>query len=118
MQVDFTSAEGKTLTLQSQFGGQLAGGRMKMKSVAAIKEIRGAVWHNWSWLQDRGLPRNMEVQQNIQVFTPYIISLNVLTEQMNHLFSPRACAPSRESSLSCSPGLSSLWMDTSCSTRA
>lgn len=61
MQVDLGSAGGKTLTLQSQFGGQQAGVRLKMKCLPMTKEIRGAMWHSWLWLQDKGLPRNIEV---------------------------------------------------------
>lgn len=61
MQVELASAEGMALTLQSQFGGQQAGVRLKMKCLPVTKEIRGTMWHSWSWLQDRGLPRNMEV---------------------------------------------------------
>lgn len=61
MQVDLGSSEGKALTLQSQLGGQQAGVRLYIKSLPVNKEIRGNMWHSWSWLQDRGLPRNTEV---------------------------------------------------------
>ncbi|KAK2822136.1 hypothetical protein Q5P01_022201 [Channa striata] len=60
IQVELGSAEGKVLTLQSQFGSHQAGVRLKMKCFSVTKEIRGSMWHNWSWLQDRGLPHNME----------------------------------------------------------
>ncbi|TKS80112.1 putative uncharacterized protein LOC400499 [Collichthys lucidus] len=60
IQVELGSAGGKTLTLQSQFGGQQAGVRLKMKCLPMTKEIRGAMWHSWLWLQDKGLPRNIE----------------------------------------------------------
>ncbi|XP_029309262.1 uncharacterized protein LOC115022426 [Cottoperca gobio] len=60
IQVELGSAEGKALTLQSQFGGQQAGVRLKMKCLPVSKEIRGTMWHSWSWLQDRGLPLNIE----------------------------------------------------------
>ncbi|CAI5641741.1 unnamed protein product [Oreochromis niloticus] len=66
IQVEFGSAEGKGLSLQSQFGGQLAGLRLKMKNVPMTKEIRGTMWHSWSWLQDRGLPSNIEGLCSIQ----------------------------------------------------
>ncbi|XP_051279537.1 uncharacterized protein LOC127375918 isoform X2 [Dicentrarchus labrax] len=60
IQVELGSAEGKALILQSQFGGQQAGVRLKMNCLPGTKEIRGTMWHSWSWLQDRGLPLNME----------------------------------------------------------
>lgn len=63
LQVELGSVEGKTLTLQSQFGGQQAGLRLKMKCFPMTKEIRGSLWHSWSWLQDRGLPLRAEVKQ-------------------------------------------------------
>ncbi|XP_068995564.1 uncharacterized protein [Embiotoca jacksoni] len=66
MQVELGSAEGKALTFLSQFGGQQAGLRLKMKSIPAIKEVRGTMWHSWSWLHDRGLPLNMEGFCSIQ----------------------------------------------------
>ncbi|KAE8291162.1 hypothetical protein D5F01_LYC10756 [Larimichthys crocea] len=66
IQVDLGSAGGKTLTLQSQFGGQQAGVRLKMKCLPMTKEIRGAMWHSWLWLQDKGLPRNIEGFCSIQ----------------------------------------------------
>lgn len=61
-QVEIGSAEGKALTLQSQIGGQQAGMRLKMKCLTMTKEIRATMWHSWSWLQDRGLPLNIEVR--------------------------------------------------------
>ncbi|TNN69892.1 hypothetical protein EYF80_019960 [Liparis tanakae] len=64
--VELDSAEEKTLTLQSQFGGQQAGMRFKMKYLPITKEIRGTMWHSWSWLQDRGLPLNIEGLCSIQ----------------------------------------------------
>ncbi|XP_037642433.1 uncharacterized protein LOC119498040 [Sebastes umbrosus] len=66
IQVELGSAEGKALTLQSQFGGQQAGVRLKMKCLPMTKEMRGTVWHSWSWLQDRGLPLNIEGLCSIQ----------------------------------------------------
>ncbi|XP_035760122.1 uncharacterized protein LOC102781844, partial [Neolamprologus brichardi] len=66
IQVEFGSAEGKGMSLQSQFGGQLAGLRLKMKNVPMTKEIRGTMWHSWSWLHDRGLPSNIEGLCSIQ----------------------------------------------------
>nr|XP_033505718.1 uncharacterized protein LOC117271565 [Epinephelus lanceolatus] len=66
IQVELGSAEGNALTLQSQFGGQQAGVRLRIKCLPVTKEIRGTVWHSWSWLQDRGLPLNMEALCSIQ----------------------------------------------------
>ncbi|XP_054870046.1 uncharacterized protein LOC111586552 isoform X1 [Amphiprion ocellaris] len=66
IQVELGAAEGKTLTLQSQLGGQLAGLRFKMKNFPVVKEIRGTLWHSWSWLHDTGLPLNMEALCSIQ----------------------------------------------------
>lgn len=67
VQVELGSAEVKTLTLQSQFGGQQAGMRLKIKCLPVSKEMRGTVWHSWPGLQDRGLPRNMEVKLYIHL---------------------------------------------------
>ncbi|XP_063741936.1 uncharacterized protein LOC134865985 [Eleginops maclovinus] len=66
IQVELGSAEGKAFTLQSQFGGQQAGVRLRMKCLPTSKEMRGSVWHGWSWLQERGLPRNIEGLCSIQ----------------------------------------------------
>ncbi|XP_039999666.1 uncharacterized protein LOC120798939 [Xiphias gladius] len=66
IQVDLGSSEGRAFTLESQFGGKQAGGRLKMKCFPMTKEISGSVWHSWSWLQDRGLPLNTEGLCSIQ----------------------------------------------------
>ncbi|KAM7401003.1 hypothetical protein PAMA_005280 [Pampus argenteus] len=66
VQVELGSAEGKTLTLQSQFGYQQAGLTLKMKCFPMTKEITGTMWHSWSWLQDRGVPLNIEGLCSIQ----------------------------------------------------
>ncbi|XP_042284010.1 uncharacterized protein LOC121908222 isoform X3 [Thunnus maccoyii] len=66
IQVEVGSAEGKTLTLQSQFGDQQAGLILKMKCFPMTKEITGTMWHSWSWLQDRGVPLNVEALCSIQ----------------------------------------------------
>ncbi|XP_068593999.1 uncharacterized protein [Cebidichthys violaceus] len=72
IQVELGSVEGKTLTLQSQFGGQQAGMRLQMKCLPITKEIRGTMWHSWSWLQDRGLPLNIEGLCSVQgVFSQF-----------------------------------------------
>lgn len=60
LQVEIGSREGRGLTLVVQFGGQ-AGVTLGVKCLPVNKEIRGAVWHSWSWLQDAGMPRNLEV---------------------------------------------------------
>ncbi|KAK1879652.1 hypothetical protein KUDE01_027769, partial [Dissostichus eleginoides] len=66
MQVELGSAGGKAFTLQSQFGGQQAGVRLRMKSLPTSKEMRGSMWHGWSWLRGRGLPRNIEGLCSVQ----------------------------------------------------
>ncbi|XP_042353477.1 uncharacterized protein LOC121951275 [Plectropomus leopardus] len=79
IQVELGSAEGKALNLQSQFGGQQAGVRLQIKSLPVTKEIRGTVWHSWSWLQDRGLPLNIEGLCSIQGVFPQLQSRARLT---------------------------------------
>ena len=61
MQVELGASEGKALTLLSECGDEKAGLRLQVKSFPLIKEIRGNMWHSWSWLHDQGLPLNMEV---------------------------------------------------------
>lgn len=61
VQVELGSSEGKAFTLLSQAGGQQAGLRLKLKCFSMSKEISGSMWHSWSWLEDRGIPLNMEV---------------------------------------------------------
>lgn len=60
LQVQIGSPEGRALTLEVQFGGQ-AGVTLGVKCLPANKDIRGAVWHSWSWLQHVGMPRDVEV---------------------------------------------------------
>ncbi|XP_036941120.1 uncharacterized protein LOC119011822 isoform X1 [Acanthopagrus latus] len=79
IQVDLGSSEGKALTLQSQLGGQQAGARLYIKSLPVNKEIRGNLWHSWSWLQDRGLPRNTEALCSIQGVLSQLLSRAQLT---------------------------------------
>ncbi|CAK6952249.1 uncharacterized protein LOC121908222 isoform X2 [Scomber scombrus] len=64
--VELGSAEGRALTLQSQFGDQQAGLILKMNCFPMTKEITGTMWHSWSWLRDRGVPRNIEGICSIQ----------------------------------------------------
>ncbi|XP_071348305.1 uncharacterized protein [Trachinotus anak] len=66
IQVELGSSEGKALTLYSQCGGQQAGVRLKLRRFLMTKEISGSMWHNWSWLQERGLPFNIEGLCTIQ----------------------------------------------------
>lgn len=61
VQAELGSAEEKALTLQSEFGGQQAGVRLMLKCLPVTKEIRGTLWHSWSWLRDSGFPHNTEV---------------------------------------------------------
>nr|XP_020442398.1 uncharacterized protein LOC109951951 [Monopterus albus] len=66
IQVELGSAAGKVLTLASQFGGQQAALTLKTKCRLTTTEIRGSMWHSWSWLQDRGLPHSVEGLCSIQ----------------------------------------------------
>lgn len=75
VQVELGSAEGKTLTLQSQFGGQQAGLRVKMKGFSVTKDIRGGFWHSWPWLQDRGLPLKVEVTFGFYILLVHRVSI-------------------------------------------
>nr|XP_057943014.1 uncharacterized protein LOC131138235 isoform X3 [Doryrhamphus excisus] len=60
IQVELGSSEGKTLTLKSQFGHQKVAVKLKMKCFPQTKEITGSMWHSVLWLQQRGVPRNIE----------------------------------------------------------
>ncbi|CAG5896969.1 unnamed protein product [Menidia menidia] len=60
IQMEFGAAEEKALTFQCLCGDHQAGLRLHVKSVPLIKEIRGNMWHSWSWLHDQGLPLNIE----------------------------------------------------------
>lgn len=60
LQVQISSPEGRALTLEAEFGGQ-ARVTLGVQCLPASKEIRGSVWHSWSWLQDAGMPRDVEV---------------------------------------------------------
>ncbi|KAF7669802.1 hypothetical protein LDENG_00124500 [Lucifuga dentata] len=60
IQIELGSGEEKAFIVQSQFGVQQAGVRFKMKCFPLIKEISGTMWHSWPWLQDGGLPLNIE----------------------------------------------------------
>lgn len=82
VQAELGAAEEKTLTLQSQFGGQHVGVTLMLKCLQVTKEIRGNVWHSWSWLRDSGLPHNTEVTWKGDVFLHYIRFICKLT---NHL---------------------------------
>ncbi|MEQ2226339.1 hypothetical protein ILYODFUR_026467, partial [Ilyodon furcidens] len=58
--VELGSAEGKIVSLQSQCGDQQAGLRLHLKSFPLLKEMRGTMWHNSSWLHHQGLPLKIE----------------------------------------------------------
>lgn len=60
LQMQIGSPEGRALTLEVQFGGQ-AEVTLGVKCLPVNKEIRGAVRHSWSWLQNAGMPRDVEV---------------------------------------------------------
>ncbi|XP_037837860.1 uncharacterized protein LOC108248532 [Kryptolebias marmoratus] len=60
IQVELASAEGKALSVQSRCGDQHAGLKLHIKNFPLFKEITGTMWHSWTWLQDQGLPFNIE----------------------------------------------------------
>nr|XP_043895928.1 uncharacterized protein LOC122778275 [Solea senegalensis] len=70
IQVELGSLEGKAFTIQSHFGDQQAGLRLKMKCFPMTKEISGGIWHSCSWLQHRGLPLTVEGFSSIQGVFP------------------------------------------------
>ncbi|XP_029970978.1 uncharacterized protein LOC115405521 [Salarias fasciatus] len=73
-QIERGSADGETFTLQSQFGAQQAGLRLKVKILPMTKDMRGTVWHSWTWLRDRGLPLHVEGLCSIQGVFPQLRS--------------------------------------------
>lgn len=143
LQADFGSPEGTALAFQSQFGGQQAGLKLKIKCFPRSKEIRGIMWHSWSWLQERGIPLHAEVivhwhdlkQPVNYVYVLYINDGLNWTDTVDpsipkhtfwyswetwkkylsfFLFPWRLYAPSKERFLSSNPELRLLWMDSSC----
>ncbi|XP_077359529.1 uncharacterized protein LOC144005296 isoform X2 [Festucalex cinctus] len=66
IQVEIGSSEGKALTVKSRFGHQQAGLRLNIKCFPMTKEIRAITWHNFPWLQQRGIAHNIEVLCSIQ----------------------------------------------------
>ncbi|XP_023191574.1 uncharacterized protein LOC102233917 isoform X3 [Xiphophorus maculatus] len=56
VQVELGSAEGRILSLESQCGAQQSGLRLQLKTIPELKEVRGTLWHDSSWLHHRGLP--------------------------------------------------------------
>ncbi|XP_054625428.1 uncharacterized protein LOC129177877 [Dunckerocampus dactyliophorus] len=78
-QVELGSSEGKTLTLKFQFGHQKVGLRLKMKCFPMTKEIMGSMWHSVLWLQQRGVPRNIEGLCSTQGFLSQLQSRAQLT---------------------------------------
>ncbi|KAK7945812.1 hypothetical protein WMY93_001540 [Mugilogobius chulae] len=56
IQVELRSGELKGLMLQSWFDNKHAGINIQIKCLHLVKEFKAAVWHSWSWLQDRGVP--------------------------------------------------------------
>lgn len=85
MQVELGSADGTALTLQSLLGAHQAGLRIKMKCFPMTKEIRGSMWHSWSWLHDRGLPINVEVTNKFFCF----LTLYWFSDFFNNIFCQR-----------------------------
>ncbi|XP_037131472.1 uncharacterized protein LOC119136818 isoform X1 [Syngnathus acus] len=66
IQLQIGSSEGKTLTVNARFGHQRAGLRLNMKCFPVSKEIQAIIWQSSSWLQQRGIPHNIEGLCSIQ----------------------------------------------------
>ncbi|XP_029560066.1 uncharacterized protein LOC115156670 isoform X1 [Salmo trutta] len=60
IQLELDSGQVRNLTIQSQFGAQLAGLGLQLKDSPLATELRGNMWHSWLWLQERGFPQTME----------------------------------------------------------
>ncbi|XP_061695033.1 uncharacterized protein LOC133510744 isoform X2 [Syngnathoides biaculeatus] len=60
IQVEILSSEEKALSVKFQFGHQQAGMRLNIKCFPMTKEIRAIMWHSFPWLQQRGIPHNIE----------------------------------------------------------
>lgn len=74
-QVELGNSEEKTVSIQSQFGGEQAGIKLKMKSSAMTREIHGNLRHNSSWLQGRGVPLVVEVTEEVCLFCSLLSGL-------------------------------------------
>ncbi|XP_029380652.1 uncharacterized protein LOC115057622 isoform X2 [Echeneis naucrates] len=85
-QVELGSSEGRALTLNSQFGSQQTGLRLRLKSFLMTREITGSLWHSWLWLQDRGLPLNIEGLCSVQGVFSQLQSRAQLTVDRHKLF--------------------------------
>lgn len=112
LQVELGSTEEKTLTLQSLFGRKQAGLSLKMKCGHLAKEVKAAVWHSGSWLQDRGVPTTTEVYKHI-LDRDWSLQFTIPAPPV-FIFC-RGSSLFRDISLSFTPKLNSLWMDVSCS---
>ncbi|XP_077415011.1 uncharacterized protein LOC144044458 isoform X2 [Vanacampus margaritifer] len=66
VQVEIGSSEEKAFAIKSRFGHQQAGLRLNIKCVPMTKEIRAITWHSFPWLQQRGIPHNIEGLSSIQ----------------------------------------------------
>ncbi|KAL0966760.1 hypothetical protein UPYG_G00299790 [Umbra pygmaea] len=66
IQMELDAEEVKTLTIQSQFGAQLAGLRLQLKQSPMATDLTGNMWQSWRLLEDRGIPPNMEAVCSIQ----------------------------------------------------
>ncbi|XP_068195919.1 uncharacterized protein [Antennarius striatus] len=66
IQAELGSLDGTALTLRLQSGGQQVGMNLQTKCFPRVKEVRGTMWNGWSWLQLRGVPRNLEGLCSVQ----------------------------------------------------
>ncbi|XP_045076371.1 uncharacterized protein LOC123490399, partial [Coregonus clupeaformis] len=60
IQLELGSGEVRNLTIQSQFGAQLARLGLQLKDSPLATELRGNLWHSCLWLQERWFPQTME----------------------------------------------------------
>ncbi|XP_019901155.3 uncharacterized protein LOC105030387 isoform X2 [Esox lucius] len=65
VQIVLGSGEVKNLTVSSQFGARLAGLKLQLKEGPMTTDLTGNLWHNWHWLQERGIPPTMEVRCSV-----------------------------------------------------
>ncbi|XP_051944623.1 uncharacterized protein LOC127616863 [Hippocampus zosterae] len=60
IQLEIGCSEGKALSVKVQSEHLQAGLRLNLKCFPMTKEIRAIMWHSFPWLQQRGVPHNIE----------------------------------------------------------
>ncbi|MBN3298501.1 YP015 protein, partial [Amia calva] len=71
-QTELAWTEAKTFTLHSQLGDRHAILGVYVKDTLTGSDITGGFKHSWVWLQERGVPRAMEVHCSMQGSTPNV----------------------------------------------